>query len=45
MGWLGCLHSEIVKRKSYQNTWSEIGDEYDKDFAQYMDKLAKGPNH
>jgi hypothetical protein len=43
-GWDAYI-KKFMKRKSYQNTWSEIHDEYDTDFADYMDKLAKEPSH
>jgi hypothetical protein len=36
---------DVKKRKSYQNTWSEIGDAYDKKFAAYVDKLPKEQSH
>ena len=35
-GWDAYIQ-KFMKREAYQETWSEIGDEYDKKFAVYMD--------
>ena len=43
-GWDAYIQ-KFMRRKSYQDTWAEIGNEYDKKFAAYMDSLPKSESH